>query len=177
MLRFFLAFVCLAYASACAPRAPSCELSASTEMTFSSARDVVTARSFGPSCGKAVALIVIRDEHDEPLWTWSAPLYPTFGNMFREDGEGPSARVVRDFLTRWSRLAPRTTADAPAWAQRAAAPGGAITTLDRATYEDVRARALPMACYLSAVARETCLYFEPAAAAAIPFIERDAQTE
>lgn len=176
-MRFLFSILCLFCLAACARQAPTCERASASEITFSTASDRVTARSFGPSCGKAVAMIVIRDARDEPLWTWSAPLYPTFGNMFRDDGDGPSPRLVEEFLARWSALKPHTTADAPAWPARAPAPGGAVTTLDRATYEDVRARALPMACYLSRVARETCIFFEPAAAAAAPFIERDAETE
>ena len=51
--------------------------------------------------------------------------------------------------------------------------GAAHTAFEREIYEDVRARALPMACHLSGVARETCIVYEPAAAAAMAFLERD----
>ena len=59
---------------------------------------------------------------------------------------------------------------APEWSA-CSRPGQ--TTLDQLTYEDVRARDLPMLCHFSGTARQTCVFWEPAAGGAGHFIDRD----
>ncbi|MGE3141868.1 MAG: hypothetical protein AB7L65_00970 [Hyphomonadaceae bacterium] len=168
-----LAFV-LALA-ACAPRETGCNRSAQAQIVFSASdtADTVTAQSLGPSCDAAVGVVTIRTPDGRPVWAWAAPLHPTFGNLFAAGREGPpGVETAQRFLSRWAALRVATTAAAPPWPQEAVQPPGAETSLDRLTYEDVRARRLPMACQLSGVAREICLFWEPGAAAAAPLLER-----
>lgn len=169
----------LALAAACSPRAADCTRTAEAESAFPAPGARVLARSIGASCDKAVGLIVLLGDDGTPAWAWTAPLHPTFGNLFEaRAGQTPSTETADGFLARWAQVRVTTTADAPPWPQGAeAVAGGGHTTLDRRTYEDLRARALPMACHLSGVARETCVFWEPAAAAAAPLIERDIAAE
>lgn len=170
----FLILTALALAAISCTRAPvTCDRASTATISFSGASDTVTARTFGAACDKAVGVIAISAEDGTPLYAWSAPLHPTFGNLFEPRVDGPTAETADEFLARWAALRIAQTSEAPPWPARAPAPAGAETTMDRDLYEFIRARALPMACHLSAVAHETCVYFEPAAAAASPFLERD----
>jgi len=171
-----LAFLVLAAGLAsCAPSPRACSASAETFVAFGSQTptDRVAARIEGPTCGAAIGVIEIRSADGAPLWAWAAPLHPTFGDYF-----GPAAKPkpadAAAFATRWVQLGLARTDAAPPWPDSAPGPlGDAHTSLDRPTYEDLRARALPMACHLTGVARETCIVYEPAAAAAFALIERD----
>lgn len=144
-----------------------CDLSVTRDLAFTSAEahDAVTVRAFGPSCDKAIGVYDIRTEDGHPIWAWTAPLPRAFGDVFPA-GE-PEA--MRDFLERWARPSLTTTEQAPDWPLLA--PGQ--TTLDRLTYDDIRTRALPMLCHASATARETCVFWEPAAGGAGHFFDRD----
>ncbi|MET0183678.1 MAG: hypothetical protein ABW199_12415 [Caulobacterales bacterium] len=158
---------------ACAPKQNACETQITVPLAFSSAADQVTARTFGDSCANAIGVISIASEEGHVLWAWAAPLHPTFGNLFEPGGDADK-RVAEQFIDRWANMRAVTTQEAPLWPERAAGPmGGAETTLERGLYEDIRARNLPMACALTGVARETCVFYEPAAAAAAPLVVRD----
>jgi len=117
-------------------------------------------------------VIAIASPEGHPLWAWTAPLSPTFGNAFEARADGPTNQEADAFLARWATARVMTTEAAPPWPQRGALEG-ATTTLERAIYEDVRARVLPMACHLSGVAHETCVYYEPGVAAAVLMLDRD----
>ena len=78
---------------------------------------------------------------------------------------------MEDFLQRWAQPALSTTQTAPEFSTLQ--PGQ--TTLDRLTYEDIRARNLPMLCHFSGTAREVCVFWEPAAGGAGHFYDRDAE--
>ncbi len=172
-MRFFLLTLLLAATAACQQPQASCERSATAVIAFSGQDDKIDVRTFGPSCDKAVGVLVVSSPEGHPLYTWAAPLHPTFGNLFEARADGPTPETVDEFLARWAALRVATTAESPPWADGEAAPAGAETTLDRALYDFIRARALPMSCHLSGVARESCFYYEPAAAAASPFLDRD----
>lgn len=179
-LRMALAVACLLSVCVvgCAPRQGNCERSANAQIAFSSPQDEVSVRTLGENCAQAVGVMSIASQEGHVLWAWAAPLHPTFGNLFEARADGPSARDAEEFLSRWAQVRAVTTGEAPPWPQSAQTPlGGAITTLDRATYEDLRARRLPMACALTGVARETCVFYEPAAAAAAVLVERDVAAE
>lgn len=161
--------------AACGDRqSAQCDRVAAAEIAFSGGQtpDGVTARTFGPSCDRAIGVIAIASPEGHPLWAWTAPLSPTFGNAFEVRPDGPTNQEADAFLARWAAVRVTTTETAPPWPQRGALEG-ATTTLDRTTYEDVRARALPMACHLSGVAHETCVYYEPGVAAAVLMLDRD----
>ena len=44
------------------------------------------------------------------------------------------------------------------------------------TYEDIRARDLPMLCHATATGAEACVFYEPAAGAAGHFFDREAES-
>jgi hypothetical protein len=153
--------------------APSCAASAESALAFAG-EDTVSVRIEGPRCDAAIGVLTVRTAGGAPLWAWAAPLHPTFGDYFAPGARTATAEEVQAFATRWAGLAASSTAEAPPWPDGAPAPlGAAHTAFEREIYEDVRARALPMACHLSGVARETCIVYEPAAAAAMAFLERD----
>lgn len=157
-------------AAACASNASSrCDLEATRiiALTAPDAEDRVSARSIGPACDKAVGLLEVRTDEGYPVWSWSAPISHRFGDAFpAQDSEAMQA-----FLERWTDVTVATTDAAPAWADLQ--PGQ--TTLDELTYDDIRARALPMLCHYSGTAREACVFWEPAAGGAGHFYERDVE--
>lgn len=166
-MRTLLAIFCCALIAACAPQqATRCDFEATHSFTFGNAEaeDVITARTIGPSCDKAIGLYVVTDSDGYAIWSWSAPLRHAFGDVFAaEDTEH-----VQQFLSRWVQPTVLTTSTAPAW--NTLAPGQ--TTLDQLTYEDVRARDLPMLCHFSGTARQICVFWEPAAGGAGHFYDR-----
>jgi hypothetical protein len=172
-LRRVLALLCAALAAACAPpQAPdACDLVIEYPISFSApgAEDRIVARSFGASCEHAVLLYAILAEDGRPAWVWAAPAPRAFGDSFAET----DSDYMTAFLERWAAPRLERTAQTPAWPL----PEGAATTLDQATYEDLRARDLPMLCHLTSVGMESCVFWEPAAGAADLYYERPAQTE
>lgn len=160
----------LALAACTQAQAPAgCALEASHELVFTGADapDTISAQSIGPSCDKAIGLYVLRTAEGYPIWSWSAPLAHRFGEVFAaEDTEH-----VQTFLNRWAQPTITTTQSAPAHASLR--PGD--TTLDPLTYEDIRARNLPMLCHFSGTAREACVFWEPAAGGAGHLLDRDVE--
>lgn len=160
-------------ATGCTPAAEAvrCNLEATHELAFTGegAADVVTARAEGPSCDKVIGVYVVRDSEGYPLWSWSAPLSHRFGTVFEPEGQEP----MQAFLERWAQASLSTTQSAPAWS--ALAPGQ--SALDQLTYDDIRARDLPMLCHFSGTTRETCVFWEPAAGGAGHFLDRDVAEE
>jgi hypothetical protein len=169
-----VALVILALAlSACAPRevAETCDLTATRQIAFTpdGVHENVTARTIGPSCDKAIGLYTVTAEDHHPIWAWTAPMSVAFGEAYRP----ASTEEAQAFLDRWTQPETGATSSAPAWEALARDPRHARTTLDRLTYDDIRARDLPMLCHLTGVARETCVFWEPGAAGASSYLERD----
>lgn len=167
--RFFL--LTLIALAACGPNAQTpqrCDLLAEAriDLTAPGAADRVTARSFGPTCEEAILLYAVTTADGEAIWAWSGVAQRAFGEAMR----GGNADTMQSFLDRWVSVQVERASAAPPWPPN----GDANVTLERVTYEDIRARGLPMLCYLSGVARETCVFWEPAAGGAGPFYERDA---
>jgi hypothetical protein len=166
-VRYLLFALCAALAACTQPQAGECRMEATHEFSFSGSEavDTITAHAIGPSCDKAIGLLVIRDAEGFPLWSWSAPLRHQFGDVFTaEDPEH-----MQNFLNRWVQPTLTTTQTAPEFPLLA--PGQ--TTLDQLTYEDVRARDLPMLCHFSGTARQTCVFWEPIAGGAGHLLDRD----
>lgn len=167
MRLFLLALAALALAS-CTQSANTagCHFQATHDFSFDGdgGVDTITAQSIGPSCDKAIGLYTIRDQEGFPIWSWSAPLKHAFGDVFAAEDE----EHVQHFLDRWVLPALATTASAPAYETLTAGQ----TTLDRLTYDDIRARDLPMLCHFSGTARQTCVFWEPAAGGAGHFLDR-----
>jgi hypothetical protein len=166
-----IVLLCLIAAlAACAPRsAARCDVSVTQDLALSGSesRESVTVRAIGPSCDKAVGLYAIHDAEGHPAWAWAAPLPRAFGDAFVDADEA----AMREFLTRWARPQVSTTQSAPEW--DALTPGQ--TTLDRLTYDDIRARNLPMLCHASGTGRELCVFWEPAAGGAGHYFDRDVE--
>lgn len=168
-MRAFLALLVFAALAACQrePAPTACNLSVTHEIAFTApdAKDVVTAQTMGASCDRAIAHYAVVAADGHPIWAWTAPMPRVFGAAFAD----ANVEYMQSFLERWA--APRLlrTAEAPAWPLT----GTAHTTLDRATYDDIRARDLPMLCHLSGTGRETCVFWEPAAGGAGLYFERD----
>lgn len=163
-----LAFV-LAACQRPADTAAGCDLAAEQQLTFTNAdaADTLQVQAIGPACDKTVGLLSLRTSEGYPVWSWSAPLSHRFGDVFpAEDTEH-----MRTFLDAWARPVVATTSTAPSWATLSHGQ----TTLDQLTYEDVRARDLPMLCHFSGTARQTCVFWEPAAGGAGLLLERDVQ--
>lgn len=167
-MRLFALILIAALASACGPQRGACDISVTRDLAFTqaNAEEEITASSFGPSCDKAILHYAVRDSEGHPIWAWTAPLRHAFGETI--DTSKPE--FMRAFLERWaSPTTLSTTSTAPEF--RRLAPGQ--TTLDHLTYEDIRARNLPMLCHLSGTARETCVFWEPAAGGAGHFLDRE----
>lgn len=164
-----LVIVALALAG-CAPRqAAQCDVSFTHEIAFTAAgaRDKISTRAIGPSCAEAIALYAVRQQDGHLVWTWAAPLSQLYGDT----AHAVQGDSVEAFLQRWGQPRITRTSEAPPWPRLS--PGQ--TTLDRLTYEDLRARNLPMLCHLSGTAREVCAFWEPAAGAAGLFLERNVE--
>lgn len=150
-------------------QAAGCDMSVSREIAFTGgeAADVVTARAVGPTCDKASGFYAIHDGEGHPIWAWAAPLPRAFGEI----GPPEEPAHMREFLARWAEPRIATTNAAPAWNTLEAGQ----TTLDQLTYDDIRARNLPMLCHYSGTAQETCVFWEPAAGGAGHFLDRSVE--
>lgn len=157
-MKRLLVIVLLAIAG-CAPReAERCDVTITHELAFSAAHDEVTAQLLGPTCGEAVALYSVRQEDGHLIWAWAGSAAQL------DDGADADA-----FLQRWASASVATTQTAPPFDRLAQGQ----TTLDRLTYEDLRARNLPMLCHLAGAGKEVCAFWEPAAGAAGLYFERN----
>ena len=183
--------------SACAAPAPvvteGCGLVQSHAVAFSGAStsdvtagDTVEARSFGPDCARAVVALTVRAADGTALWTFAAPARAVFPETAAGAIDPTAATQAMDtLLRRWARVSVSTTADQPRWAPMSAGPGGASpelpeagpptgpwsTPFDEATYADIRARGLPMACFETSPDSAQCIYWEAAAGEALLFLE------
>jgi hypothetical protein len=186
--------------AACAPPAPKgCVVGVVRDVAFTGAQtsdgasgDTVEAASSGPNCSQAVFTMTVRAPDGAAIWAYAAPavwIYPELAAM----GElSASHDAVEAALTRWATISVSTTASQPNWGPMSAQPGepsvaeaqaagieGAAdpgagpwhTPLDPATYRDVRARALPMACFETGPESAQCVYWEPALGHAAAFVE------
>lgn len=178
-MRFVLAAALVFGLGACerlpdeAPRAvpqSACTHSASHDITWTNdtAPDVVTASSEGPTCAQAVVTLTFRNAAGDPLWTLATTYYDmTIGGRGPEEPPAVSEADMQAFLDRWSTIAINRTGELPPWAEGADQPAAADSTIsyttpfDRETYETLRARNLPQACFAAATAATQCLVIDP----------------
>jgi hypothetical protein len=168
VIRLFI-LSALALAAACTQQTARCDFSYGREIAFTdgAAPDRITVRTFGAACDKAIGVYEIVDGEGHPIWAWAAPLPRAFGDVFTAQ----APEHVETFLEEWSQPVIARTSGAPAFAELA--PGQ--TTLDQLTYADIQARDLPMLCHFSGTARQTCMFWEPAAGGAGHFFDRDVE--
>lgn len=165
-LRFLLIALALAVSACTQPAGHACDVNVVRELEFAGGEARVRAETIGPNCHQAVALFTIRSGEGDVLWSWTAPLQRAFGDVFEADPD----EHLQTFLDRWATPDIATTQSAPEWA--ALFPGQ--TTLDQLTYDDVRARDLPMLCHYSGTSRQTCVFWEPIAGGAGQLYDREA---
>lgn len=161
-----LLFVLVLCVAACAPQRERCDVTVTNTVAFSApdARDLVTVRATGPSCDKAIAVYAVRDAEGNPIWAWAVSLKQGFGDVTDANGAH-----LPEFLERWAKPTITRTGTAPDFSRLAEGQ----TTLDRLTYQDIRARDLPMLCHFSGTAKEICIFWEPVAGAAGLLLERN----
>lgn len=152
-----------------------CNVSVDRPISFTApdAADRVFAQTVGPSCTEAVAVLTIRDPEGAAIWAFAMPFRQGVGAaLISPDAADLSQEAVAAALNTWIEAAPRPASSVVDWPQGASAPEGEsrnarwITTLDPLTYRDIRARNLPVYCYVSGPRRSQCVFFEPAAAQA-----------
>jgi hypothetical protein len=161
-----------ALASACAPPAPArCDVTFTREVAFTAegARDVISTRSLGAACDQAIGVYTITTADGHPVWAYAVPLARAFGDHFAE----PEPEAMRVFLERWAEPDLASTGQAPSWTQLT--PGQ--STLDRLTYNDIRARNLPMLCHYAGTGRQLCVFWEPGAGGAGHYFDREIAVE
>lgn len=172
-MRFALLIAAFAALTAsCARQAPiGCDVTITQEIAFTAegAADIITTRSFGEDCALAIGLLTVNAADGEPVWAYAVPLARAFGDSFAE----PDEHGMEAFLTRWGEPEITTTSQAPNWTQLT--PGQ--STLDQFTYEDIRARDLPMLCHFSGTGRQLCVFWEPGAGGAGHLMDRDIAQE
>lgn len=167
------AIACLfaaALAVGCAREAPErCDITVTREIAFTSAdtADVVIAQAIGASCDKATLLYIVTDPEKRSIWAWASPSPRAFGEGFVQD----EPEQMQSFLEQWAQPEVLRTSDAPPWNELQSSQ----TTLDQLTYDDIRARDLPMLCHYSGTARQACVFWEPAAGGAGLFYDRDVE--
>lgn len=167
-MKALLLFAMLTLAAACAQQnAGACNVSVDRELAFAGATVNLRAETQGQNCHQALALYTIRDEAGDLLYAWTTPLQRGFGDVFAEEPD----EHLQGFLDRWATPAVLTTAAAPAWAELETGQ----STLDQLTYDDIRARELPMLCHYSGTSREACVFWEPAAGGAGHMFDRTAE--
>jgi hypothetical protein len=166
-VRLVALLVLFALAAACTPRASDCNVNVARELEFAGATVALRAETQGPNCHQAIALYTLRDEAGDLIYAWTTPLQRGFGDVFAAEPD----EHLQSFLERWAQPAVLTTESAPAWAELEVGQ----TTLDQLTYNDIRARELPMLCHYSGTSREACVFWEPAAGAAGHLFDRIAE--
>lgn len=146
--------------------AAGCDADArSTWQTTDNRKFAIEAISSGPSCEKAVLLLVIRDAKRTPVFTFAAPA-GQIGPFAWEPANAP--KVMTEALHKWiaPRGEPRSMAGLPPWKQGADQPAAdppqefpfmTNEQLSREDYEDWRTRKLPLFCFVTGMESETCL--------------------
>lgn len=153
------------------PRAvdAGCTREVTREVSWSGAApDSITASSSGPSCLQAIVTLAIRNAGGDALWVHAAPYYDmVVGGAPPPDAPVVSGQRMDEFLSAWAEPTLATTDTLPEWREGAESLAESAdtfsydTAFDRPTYEQLRARALPMLCYAAAVEATRCLIVDP----------------
>lgn len=137
--------------------------------TNADAPDTITASASGPSCSQAVAMFVLRDAEGDPLWVHASTYYDmTAGGLPPPNAPPATDAQVVQFLNGWANVEVSRSNDLPEWRAGVATLTESATTFaydtpfERATYEALRARNLPMLCFAAAAEAVHCLVIDPA---------------
>lgn len=177
-----LALLALALA-ACGERETTadvgCARSATHEVTWSdsSAPDVITTRSEGPTCSQAVVTLSIRNANGNALWAFASTYYDlTAGGIPPAGAPAVTTEQMDTFLRGWADVTEGRSGELPEWRGDAETLSASAMTFsydtpfDRETYEMLRGRNLPMICYAAAVEGTQCLIMDPASHAPIMIV-------
>jgi hypothetical protein len=111
----------------------------------------LSADTSGPTCAKAVGLLVVRDKAGDPLFTWSAPTKDIFDLM-----DAKTAPDMKTALAAWisNHGGPGPTSDKlPEWKAGQDQPAAGefpfmpVEWVDRPTWADIRKAKLPTLCF------------------------------
>jgi len=145
--------------------------------TSTSARDVITTRSEGPSCAQAVVTFIVRNAQGDPLWAFASTYYDlTAGGIPPEGAPAVADAQMDEFLAGWANVTEMRSGELPEWRADAETLSASAQTFsydtpfDRETYEMLRARNLPMICYAASVEGTQCLIIDPASQAPIMIV-------
>jgi hypothetical protein len=175
MRHWILALAALTLA-ACGQRntntaAEGCARTATHEVTWTntSAPDVITTSSQGPTCAQAVVTFVARDASGNALWAFSSTYYDlVVGGVPPEGAPDVTREQVDTFLNSWADVTVSRTSTLPEWRADAATLTESAsvfaydTPFDREVYEMLRQRDLAMICYAAAAEASQCLIIDPA---------------
>jgi hypothetical protein len=151
-----------------------CDRSATQVIAFTApdAQDLIETRSFGPDCGNAVVMILVRRADGAPLYAWStAKPWPS------DRAGGPvNGESMQNFLQQWGMVSVDTTMALPDWPQRQQAfteQLGAFmsTPFVREEYLDIRRKALPRLCFATGIESGTCIYYDAQANSAAKVLD------
>lgn len=167
MLRVWTCAATVIAASACAPAASvsGCQTAASAPWRpLGGVEFSVEASSAGPDCEHAVATLVIRDPANRVLW---AEAYPAEFVMTLT--EAHDAGAMRTALAEWidsSNHTIATSAAFPEWPANAETPVSGEFPFypepgwERDSYEALRARDVPVFCYVQGMESQACLAWD-----------------
>jgi hypothetical protein len=124
--------------------------------------DTLTVSASGPACGQAVLHLTIRAANGDPLWAF-ATIWKDMGRS-----ENPTPQDVDAFLAQWATVELKKSGTLPEWREGAGSleeseQGGSMSTpYGREAYEALRARDLPLLCFLNSMESSQCLIVDPA---------------
>jgi len=167
MKRFVLAAAAFAaLAGSAAAAEPNCNVTVEEPWPQAGAGWRIQAMTIGPSCGRAIVVLVIRDDQDVPLWI------DTMTTMNLELlGLADTSKDMESALSVWisqegSDLA--TGSSLPEWPEGAPAPISTASMviavpqgLERVDWEALRERNAPVYCYATETNRSTCVAQAP----------------
>jgi hypothetical protein len=149
--------------STTAKAASSCSARATQVWSASPTQNLtIEALADGPTCGQAVALLVIRNSKGEAVWTESTT---TSDNFIFEQGSPSNPREMASTLKEWITKDERLseTGALPEWKNGSETPEGGEFPfyvhegILKDDYTQLRDAKLPMFCYVAGIESEACL--------------------
>ena len=124
---------------------------------------VVKGWTSGPTCKSAIVTLGVYDEGGLPIYAWASAAQFIFGLQ-----NANTAEEMKAALNEWNgpdNLPPDTTGTLPPWNETSGQPDQAEfffipqDGMDKATYENLRKRNLPLLCYPQGRESTLCLAF------------------
>jgi hypothetical protein len=168
-MRLWMICCVAALTLACAPpeqaqiSTAGCDARAASVWQAGEAKLIVEASAQGPDCGRAVALMVIRDASGAPLYANAH-----FAAEIMTLANAADQNAMQAALSEWvdsSNTSMATTGALPAWLENAAGPASGEFPfypdehVDRRAYLALRAQDLPLFCYVQGMESLRCLAF------------------